>query len=117
MLDNEDHLLPERSEADVLYEVLLKRGLDLCAPMQELNVKNHTVHAVGGGVLMACLSESIPQGDVEPLAEAIAKWRKKLAPETDTKVLFRDSAFANDVAKANMTAILEQRGFVDVGSL
>ena len=38
-------------------------------------------------------------------------------PASDTQVVFRDSAFANDIAKTNMTAILEQHGIAHVRSL
>ncbi len=40
-----------------------------------------------------------------------------LAPATDTTCVFRDSAFADDVAKTNMAAILEQNGIANVRSL
>ena len=35
----------------------------------------------------------------------------------NTAVIFRDSAFEDDVAKVNLTAILEQRGLGNVRSL
>jgi adenine-specific DNA-methyltransferase len=117
VLDHQEHLLPNRTQDDVLYEVLLKLGLDLCVPMEELKVNNHTVHAVGGGVLMACFSESIPREDVETLGKAIVNWRKKLQPDGELKVLFRDSAFGDDVAKTNLSEILKQGGFNEVESI
>ena len=40
-----------------------------------------------------------------------------LAPAGDTTCLFRDSAFADDVAKTNLAAILNQRGLTTVRSL
>jgi adenine-specific DNA-methyltransferase len=40
-----------------------------------------------------------------------------LAPAGETQVVFRDSAFADDVAKTNLTAVLEQHGLVNVRSL
>ena len=46
------------------------------------------------------------------MANAIA-----LAPAGDTTCVFRDSAFADDVAKTNMAAILEQNGIANVRSL
>ena len=75
------------------------------------------VHAVGGGVLMVCLATHITREDVEPLAHAIAEWRKELAPVGDTTCVFRDSAFADDVAKTNLAAILSQNGVSKVRSL
>jgi adenine-specific DNA-methyltransferase len=72
---------------------------------------------VGGGVLMACLAETISRDDVEALAQGIVAWHKELAPAGDTTCVFRDSAFADDVAKTNLAAILEQHGIANVRSL
>ena len=44
-------------------------------------------------------------------------WHDALAPAGETTVVFRDSAFAADVAKTNLAAILEQRGLGNVRSL
>jgi len=68
-------------------------------------------------VLMACLSEHIGRADVEPLGRAMVDWHKALAPAGDTTCVFRDSAFADDVAKTNLAAILEQNGITTVRSL
>lgn len=112
-----EHLLPNRSEPDILYELLLKRGLDLCMPIEKRKIVTKDVYAVSGGTLIACLSEKISRKDAEPLALGIVTWHKSLSPEGDTTCVFRDSAFADDVAKANLTAILEQNGIKNVRSL
>ncbi|TCO36322.1 site-specific DNA-methyltransferase [Dokdonella fugitiva] len=117
LLDHQDHLLEGRSEADVLYELLLKLGLDLCVPIEQRTLAGREVHSVGGGVLMACLAEQITREQVEPLAQGIIDWHKELAPAGDTTCVFRDSAFENDVAKTNLAAILEQHGIQNVRSL
>jgi adenine-specific DNA-methyltransferase len=51
------------------------------------------------------------------LAQGIVAWRKEQAPAGDTTCVFRDSAFADDVAKTNMAVILEQNGIQTVRSL
>lgn len=117
LFDHQDHLLEGRSEADVLYELLLKLGLDLCVPIEQRRISDKAVHAVGGGVLLTCLSKKISDSEVETLADGIAAWRKELAPAGDTTCVFRDSAFADDVAKTNMAAILQQHGIATVRSL
>ena len=66
---------------------------------------------------MVCLSTKIAAADVEPLALGIVAWHEELAPESDSTVVFRDSAFADDVAKTNLTAILQQHGLENVRSL
>ena len=117
LLDHHEHILQGRTEADIIYELLLKRGLDLCAPMESRTVAGKTVGAVGGGVLMLCLAEKIAASEVEAIAAGIVAWHKELAPDGDSTVVFRDSAFANDVAKTNMAAILAQNGLENVRSL
>jgi adenine-specific DNA-methyltransferase len=117
LLDNENHLVEGRSEDDLLTELLLKLGLDLCVPMQSRRIAGHPVQSIAGGVLIACLSSKIEVGDVEELARGITMWHKQLAPAGETTCVFRDSAFADDVAKTNMAAILEQNGIVNVRSL
>ena len=113
----QDHLVEGRSEADVLYELLIKLGLDLCVPIAKRVIAGKDVHSVGGAVLMSCLATQIEAAEVEAVAQVIAALRKELAPAGDTTCVFRDSAFADDVAKTNMAAILNQNGIQTVRSL
>jgi adenine-specific DNA-methyltransferase len=117
LLDHAEGLIHGRTEADVLYEILLKLGLDLSVPVAHRGVGGKDVHSVGGGVLMACLATHIDAEEVEAVAQGIVTWRKELAPAGDTTCVFRDSAFADDVAKTNMAAILAQDGIQTVRSL
>ena len=117
LLANGEHLVPGRTEEDVLYELLLKLGLDLCVPIEKKDIGGKAVHSIGGGVLIVCLADGLTEGNVETVANGIVAWRKELAPAVDTRVVFKDSGFADDVAKANMAAILNQNGILDVRSL
>jgi len=117
LLDHEQHILSGRTEADIVYELLLKLGLDLCVPMESRSIAGKTVGSIGGGVLMTCLTDKITRDCVEPLAQGIVAWHKELAPAGDTTCIFRDSAFADDVAKTNLAVILEQYGIQNVRSL
>lgn len=117
LVDNVEHIVPGREESDILTELLLKLGLDLCVPIEQRQITGKTVHAIGGGVLLACLDPRIGKDDAEPLALGIAEWHQALAPAGDTTCVFRDSAFENDEAKTNLAAILEQHGIHHVRSL
>ena len=117
LLDSVEHLREDRTEADILYELLLKLGLDLCVPIETRTLGGKQVHSIGGGVLLACLDEHIDGTEIEPLAQGIVEWHKALNPAGDTTCVFRDSAFADDVAKTNLSAILEQHGLTNVRSL
>jgi len=106
-----EHLKKDRTEADILYEILLKLGLDLTVPIVSKTIASKNVHSVGAGTLLVCLAQTIGRKEIEPLAHGIVTWRKELNPAGETTVVFRDSAFDDDVAKTNLTAILEQNGF------
>lgn len=117
LLSHEEHLVEGRSEQDVLYELLLKRGVDLAVPIESREVSGKNIYSIGYGVLFACLDELITKEQVEDIAQAIIAWYGELAPSSDTHVFFRDSAFRGDVSKTNMAAILEQNGITHVRSL
>jgi len=117
LLDSIEHLKPDRSEQDILFELLLKLGLELTVPIERKTIACKAVHSIGVGSLMVCLAPKISREEVEPLAHGIVSWRKELAPAGETQVVFRDSAFADDVAKSNLTAILRQYGLENVRSL
>ena len=57
-----DHIEPDRTEQDLLYELLLKLGLDLCAPIETRAIGGNPVCTVGAGTLFACLAERIGGG-------------------------------------------------------
>ena len=126
--EHTEHLLAHRDEQDVLYELLLKLGLELAVPIETRQIAGKTVHNIGAGALMACLSDGIDRDVAEPLALGIAQWQKAQAESLQaggddknkpvgTKLVFKDSAFADDVAKTNLAAILSQHGLDDVRSI
>jgi adenine-specific DNA-methyltransferase len=112
-----DHLKTDRTEQDILFEVLLKLGLDLTVPIEKKTIAGKDVHSVGAGTLIVCLAEEVAADDVEPLALGIADWHRAQKPEGEVPIVFRDSAFADDVAKSNLTAILQQHGLENVRSV
>ncbi len=122
LLDYQDHLVEGRSEQDILYELLLKRGVDLTTPIETREIAGKNVYSIGYGMIITCLDNLIAGDDVEPLAAGIIEWQEELKDTLGVKVLethvfFKDSAFRDDVAKTNMAAILSQNGIDHVRSL
>lgn len=117
LMDAVEHIKEGRTEQDLLFELLLKLGLDLTVPMEQKSIAGKTVHSIGAGVLMVCLDEAIAKADYEALGNGIVAWHRELAPTGETTLVFRDSAFADDVVKTNLTAILSQGGLDNVRSL
>lgn len=103
----------DRTEEDILYEILLKYGLDLTTPIAEKVVDGCTIYNVGFGSLYVCLSENIQP----TVAQAIADWHKEFE-DTNPNVIFSDSGFnGNDAAKTNAVQSLRQMGIENVRSI
>jgi adenine-specific DNA-methyltransferase len=117
LIDAIEHLNSDRTDQDILFELLLKLGLALTVPIEQNTIAGKTVHSIGAGTLLVCLAEKIVANEVEPLALGIVNWHKNLAPAGEAVCVFRDSAFSDDVVKTNLTTILEQNGLETVRSL
>ncbi len=112
LLSATEVIKPERTEADVLYEILLKYGLDLTLPLEKRELDGKTAHIIGGGSLVICLAQNMTLAVVEK----IAALKDEFKPETPPgmRVVFKDAGFANDELKTNAVQILKQRGIEDV---
>ena len=117
VIDYVDHIKPDRSEDDLFYELLLKLGYDLCAPMEQRVIAGKRVNAVAGGALVACMAESIKKHEVDELTLGIVALRDEMEDTEDIMVFFRDNAFEDEVAKSNVAEILRQYDIKDVRSL
>ena len=103
-----DNFLPDRSEQDVLYEIILKMGLDLSCPIEEVETVGENIYIIGDGALMICLGEDI--------TTAVADQMVKLHQEYDSElwqVVFRDTGFASDMDKTNIKEILKSAGLAE----
>lgn len=112
-----ENILENRTKQDVLYELLLKRGIDLAIPIENREISSKTVYSIGYGAVFACLDKTINTKDVEALAQGIIQWHRELEPSLESHIFFRDNSFENDVAKTNLSAILDQHSLSHVRSL
>lgn len=114
--DHAEHVKSDRSEDDLLYELLLKLGLDLCIPIKQKEFAGHTVYNIGAGTLFVCLAIELKAEAVEALAEGIASWAKELEAQ-EPQCVFRDSGFIDNKSKSNLTSILNQQGIKNIRSI
>lgn len=105
LLDHIDNYVLGRTELDVVYEIMLKYGLDLTYPVDEVTVAQKKVYSIGFGMLMICLDDEI----TTEVAKGILAQVKELAPES-TRVVFKDNGFKTDSNKTNIKEILKCGG-------
>ena len=90
---------PERSDLDMVYEVMLKLGVPLTYPVQQLNINGKPVYEVGEDcLLLICLAEFVEPEDVQAMAD--------YAP---AKMIMSRDCFTTDTAMANAHYILRDR--------
>ena len=100
-----NNYVPDRTEEDVVYEFMLKMGLDLSYPIDVTEIDGKKVYSIGFGALMMCLDDNITVS----VAEGMVKLYKEQAPET-WKVVFKDNGFVDDCTKTNVKLTLIQAG-------
>jgi len=110
--NNGDSIKSDRTEEDVLFEILLKYGLELTLPIEEKTIANCNVYNIGFGSMYICLADRIT---VE-VANGIGEWHKESVDEKPS-VIFKDAGFANDADKTNTVQTLRQAGIENVKSI
>lgn len=90
------NIKPDRTDLDLLYACLLDCGVPIHLSHTTTTVDGCTIHNVDNGALMACFDEHIPNSVI-----------RAMAAEAPLQVIFRDSAFAVDADKINVTEIFK----------
>ena len=95
-----DRVKPDRSDEDVIAEIMLKLGVPLTEEVSRQELDGHTFYTVGReNLLLVCLQDQLSTDDLEKLAD--------LAPGT---MVLSESALADDSAMSNAHYILKNRG-------
>ena len=86
-----DNVTHERTQQDILYELLLKAGLPLSASVKQVEVAGKPVYAIADGALLLCLENDINQ--------TVLRGMMALKPQ---QMICLDRAFGgNDPLKTN----------------
>lgn len=107
----EDSLNPYvegRTEEDIIYEMMLKMGVNLTYPIEEHKVNGKTIYSIGFGSLMICLSKDIDL----TVAQKMIELKKEYDPEI-WRVIFRDDGFNSDMDKTNVKETLKAAGLLE----
>lgn len=112
LFDSIENFVEGRNELDVVYEIMLKYGIDLTLPIEEYPAADKTIYSIGLGALMICLDSEI----TTDVAQKIVKLKAKLSPEV-MRVVFKDNGFKDDSAKTNTKEILRTNGVDEIVSI
>lgn len=89
---------PDRTDMDVVAEIMLKMGVPLDIPVTKIDVNGKAAYAVGDYLLLICLAENVTVEDMEKLCD--------LAP---AKLVIAESSFADTSAMRNANYIVRDR--------
>lgn len=93
-----DNIKPDRTEEDLLFQVMLDWGVDLALPIAKQAIQGKDVFFVDGNALVACFDAhgGIDEGFV-----------KELAKHQPLRVVFRDAGFKDSAVKINVEQIFK----------
>lgn len=94
-----DHVSEDRKPEDILYELLLKSGFPLTAPIEKLTLAGKEVFSVSEGALLICLDRELTLEVVEAMVE-----------QSPQMILCLDEGFkGNDQLKVNAVQTVKSR--------
>lgn len=105
LFDQVENVKSDRSEEDLLFQVMLDWGVDLALPIRRETIADKKVFFVDAqsdnshGALVACFDKT---GRIDE------DFIKQLAAFSPLRLVFRDAGFASDAAKTNAEQLLKQ---------
>lgn len=93
-----DNVREDRTDEDLLFQVLLDWGVDLSLPITRETIAGKSVFFVDDNALAACFNKE--GGITEDFV-------KQLATRSPLRVVFRDAGFASDSVKINIEQIFK----------
>lgn len=100
MNDMMNTIKPDRSDLDMVYEIMLKMGIPLTYSVTQVNIDGKIAYSVGDEcLLLICLQEGITTEIIEQMAEEYIP----------SKIILSEKCFADDTALSNAHYVLKDR--------
>lgn len=93
-----DNIKEDRSDLDLLFDCMLRWGVELSLPLSTTKVDGCTIHNVNDGDLVACFDGNVTEAVIDAIAD--------LMP---LRVVFRDSSFNEAAQKLNLFELFKQK--------
>ncbi len=93
-----DNIKEDRTDLDLLFDCMLRWGVELSLPLSSQKVDGCTMHNVNDGDLVACFDGHVTEAVIDAIAA--------LSP---VRVVFRDSSFNEAAQKMNLFELFKQK--------
>jgi adenine-specific DNA-methyltransferase len=91
-----DNVKEDRTDLDLLYQVLINWGLPLDLKHEMEEIDGYTIHTVDTDALIACFEPNIPESVM-----------RKIAEKKPLRAVFRDGSFRDSPSKLNIEGIFK----------
>ena len=92
-----DNIKDDRTDLDLLFDCMLRWGVELSLPLATTTVDGCTIHNVNDGDLVACFDGKVTEAVIEAIAQC-----------SPVRVVFRDSSFTEAAQKMNLFELFKQ---------
>ena len=97
LFDHIDHIKKDRTQEDILYELLLKSGFSLTTRVKKTRLASKDVFSIEDGEMLICLEKNLTEGVIEAMANSKPR-----------RVICLDEGFRNnDQLKANAVQLFK----------
>jgi len=93
-----DNIKEDRTDLDLLFDCMLRWGVELSLPLSSQKVDGCTIHNVNDGDLVACFDGKVTESVIDAIAA--------LSP---VRVVFRDNSFDEAAQKMNFFELFKQK--------
>ena len=95
-----DNIVEGRTSLDLVYEIMLKYGLELTLPVEEIS---KDIFSVAFGSLVVCLRDDVDENVIHEIFELVNG-------SSVSRVVFKDNGFKSDSDKTNIKENLRVNG-------
>ena len=93
-----DNIKEDRTDLDLLFDCMLRWGVELSLPLSSQKVDGCTIHNVNDGDLVACFDGKVTESVIDAIAA-----------HSPVRVVFRDNSFDEAAQKMNLFELFKQK--------
>lgn len=97
LLDSISNVKEDRTDLDLLFQVMLRWGMELSLSIKKETVEGKTIYNVDNDSLIACFEDNLTDNLI-----------RQIAQQEPLRAVFKDDSFTNSADKINLTQIFKE---------